>query len=104
MAASVGPNHWWTSFVGNVLGYDGQTPLRHPRSEGQGGYDAFVYERTAGQTDQVAPMWSVGWGDDGAQEPRTVATLIRHGNFDYVTRGAVRDPGNAIRVLPTSLW
>ena len=102
-AASVGPYHYWSSFVGNVLGFDGQEPLPDPRSEGQGGYSSLVYEASPEQAD-VAPMWDVAWTDAGLQEPKTVATLIRHGNFDYVTRGVVWDPANAVHALPASLY
>jgi hypothetical protein len=38
------------------------------------------------------------------QDPRVAATLLRHGNFDYV-HGDVRwDPGIALRQLPDSLY
>jgi hypothetical protein len=49
-------------------------------------------------------MWDIGWTDQGVQEPKTLATLIRHGNFDYATRGQVWDPANAIHLLPSSLY
>ncbi len=102
-AVMVGPYHYWSSFVGNVLGFDGQQPLPHPRSEGQGGYSSLVYEATPDQGD-VAPMWDVAWTEQGVQEPKTVATLIRHGNYDYVTRDVVWDPANSIHLLPSSLY
>lgn len=102
-AAYVGPYHWWISFAGNVLGHEGQQPLAQPRSEGQGGYSALVYEASPDRWD-VAPMWEIGWTDGGVQEPRTVERLIRHGNYDHVTQSVHWDEANAIRALPDSLY
>jgi hypothetical protein len=102
-AAMVGAYHWWSAFAGNVLGYDGQQPLPHPRSEGQGGYASLVYEASPDRWD-VAPMWDVAWTAEGVQEPKTLATLIRHGNYDFVTRSQRWDPSNAIHALPASLY
>jgi hypothetical protein len=103
-AADVGPYHYWSTFVGNVLGYDGQQPLPHPRSEGQGGYSSFVYEWSPDTQWEAAPMWQVAWTDAGTQEPKTLRTLVRHGNFDYVTRAPVWDPAVAQHLLPASLY
>ncbi len=103
-AADVGPYHYWSTFVGNVLGYAGQQPLPHPRSDGQGGYASFVYEFSPATQWEAAPMWQVAWTDQGVQEPKTLATLVRHGNYDFVTRAPVWEPAIVQRQLPASLY
>jgi hypothetical protein len=100
---SVGENHWWNSFVGNVIGYSGMTPSSHPKSPGMGGQDRFVYEEKPGDQG-VMPMWSIGFRSDGTQEPKTVSTLLRHANYDYVTKAAVYDPASPVHTLPNSLY
>jgi len=102
VGVSVGENHWWYNFVGNVIGYAGMTPSK-PKSPGMGGQDRFVYEEKPGD-DAVMPMWSVGFQSDGTQEPKTVTTLLRHGNFDYVTKAAVWDSASPNHMLPNSLY
>jgi hypothetical protein len=37
-------------------------------------------------------------------DPRTEATLFRHGNFDYVTNSTIWDPTTSGRTLPNSLY
>jgi hypothetical protein len=89
--------------VGNVIGYAGMTPNSHPKSPGMGGQDKLVYEEKPGD-EGVMPMWSIGFQSDGKQEPKTVATLLRHGNYDYVTKAAVYDPASPVHTLPNSLY
>lgn len=82
---------YWTSFVGNVLGADGQM-------------DGWVYEGDfAGGRPAV---WMLGW-DAVAPYPIDVkvsATAIRHGNFDYLTGTVKWDSAIAGRTLPDSLY
>jgi hypothetical protein len=99
---AVGENHWWYNFVGNVIGYAGMTPSK-PKSPGMGGQDRFVYEEKPGD-DGVMPMWSIGIQDNGKQEAKTVSTLLRHGNYDYVSKAAVWDPASPNHALPPSLY
>jgi hypothetical protein len=91
-------NHWWYSFVGNVLGSPGQTLLP--------GQSAFVYE-TSRFDENVVPMWKLGYdGEDPNAPPdgTVVSRTWRHGNFDYVTNRVVWDPRNANHDLPPSLY
>jgi hypothetical protein len=99
---AVGENHWWYNFVGNVIGYAGMVPSK-AKSPGMGGQDRFVYEEKPGD-DGVMPMWSIGFQSDGKQEPKTVSTLLRHGNYDYVSKAAVWDVASPNHTLPPSLY
>ena len=101
-AVDVGMHHYWNTFVGNVLGYEGMTPISDPVTEGFGLQNSFVYEYNGAR--DAAPMWRVGLLDDDTQEPTTVATLIRHGNFDWVTESQVWDDDFSNHNLPASLY
>lgn len=86
--------HWWYSFLGNVLGTAGQSPVPPQTS--------FVYETNDFTADDPVPMWKLGYdGEDGSkpQDTAVAATTIRQGNYDYVTTTVVGDPA-----LPPSLY
>jgi hypothetical protein len=98
-AISLAVNHWWYSFLGNILGTSGQTPVA--------GQTRFVYETTVFNVDDPVPMWKLGyngghWNDP--QDTTVVARTLRHGNFDYVTNSVVWDPSTADHTLPPSLY
>ena len=81
---------YWHSFVGNVLGAQGQMA-------------GWAYE--SGNMDQPA-IFLLGW-DDWAPyptDPQVAATTIRHGNFDYVTNSVKWDPNISNQSLPNSLY
>jgi hypothetical protein len=90
--------HFFYSFVGNVLGTPDMTPA--PQS-------GFVYEAAPPWSFDPVPLWVIGpqWdsGLDG-QDPVVAATTLRHGNYDFLTGGAVWDPGIASHDLPDSLY
>jgi hypothetical protein len=48
-------------------------------------------------------IWALGIGS-GVDDLDVAATLLRHGNFDYVTNSVVWDPGFADHDLPDSLY
>ena len=48
-------------------------------------------------------IWALGVGS-GVDDPNVAATLLRHGNYDYVTNSVVWDPGIADHDLPASLY
>jgi Pectate lyase superfamily protein len=90
---------WWHSFVGNVLGTAGRMA-------------GWVYQDLG---DAPGPIpWSGGsfiWrlGYDPAHfeqgpDPQVQATVLRHGNFDFLTDSVVWDPGIADHTLPPSLY
>ena len=82
---------YWMSFVGNVLGAEGQM-------------DGWVYETTF--TAGKRSIWMLGW--DGVKPYRTdakvSATALRHGNFDYLTNQVQWDPEIGRHTLPNSLY
>jgi hypothetical protein len=98
--------HYWYTFVGNVLGTPGQLLV--------GGQLQLVYEALPGlgslsgfDSDAYVPMWKLGYdGESGAaaQDPKVIATTIRHGNFDYVSNGVVWDSTNPNHTIPDSLY
>ncbi len=93
------------NFVGNVLGMPGQGQL----------YE--VHSTTPGTMNNWA-LWRIGFGvgtgggsgDSQAYDPfpwapgSAGATLLRHGNFDYVTNGVSWDASIANQALPASLY
>src|SRR5262249_18637629 len=83
---------YWMSFVGNVLGAEGQ----------MGG---FVYDATGKGAMGSAAIWLLGWDDASPQpyDPVTATTTLRHGNFDYLTGQVAWDPLIVDHVLPDSL-
>jgi hypothetical protein len=48
-------------------------------------------------------IWALGVGS-GVDDPNVAATLLRHGNYDYVTNSVVWDPGIANHDIPVSLY
>ncbi len=89
-AAGAAYYSYWHSFVGNVLGAEGQM-------------SGWVYE--SGRMDQPA-IFLLGWDDWSPYpvDPQVAATTIRHGNFDYVTNSVKWDPSIATQTLPSSLY
>src|SRR2546426_6233659 len=96
--------HYWYSFVGNVLGTQGQALLP--------GQLQFVYEATPGlgsasgfDSDAMVAMWKLGYdGENGAAfpDPKELSTTIREGNFDYASN-QVHWSG-AAQQIPASLY
>jgi hypothetical protein len=43
-------------------------------------------------------------GINEVTDPQVAATILRHGNFDYVSNATVWDPGITVRDLPPSLY
>ncbi len=101
-AVDVGMHHYWCTFVGNVLGYEGMTLISDPVTEGFGTQGSFVYEYNDVWLD--VPMWRVGVISGDKLEQKTVDTLIRHGNFDWVTESQKWDDDFSNHKLPASLY
>jgi len=82
---------YWMSFVGNVLGASGQM-------------QGWAYE--ASFTDVKPGIWMLGWDSvkPYPTDAQVAATVLRHGNFDYVTNTVKWSPGIADRTLPNSLY
>lgn len=92
------------NFVGNVLGEPDMRPLDDQH---------FVYEVTARNQQGIVqggnpfPMWLLGYDQNAPEDrqfdPGVVDSVIRHGNFDHLTRRIVWDPTLPAR-LPDSLY
>ncbi|MFC5323381.1 right-handed parallel beta-helix repeat-containing protein [Bradyrhizobium oligotrophicum] len=92
---------WWDSFVGNVLGrpgrmrgwtYDDPSMRSNTALWGRGG---------------VGSVWMLGYDPERwtmAPDPKTLATVIRGGNFDYLTSKTVWADGLPAQPLPPSLY
>jgi hypothetical protein len=82
---------YWHTFVGNVLGAQGQMA-------------GWVYE--ADPLTKNAGIWKLGWDDWSPYpvDPQVIATTLRHGNYDYVNNAVVWDPGISDHTLPNSLY
>jgi hypothetical protein len=81
---------YWMSFIGNVLGAEGQMA-------------GWVYETTFPGKPGI---WMLGWT---ATKPyptdaQVAATTLRHGNFDYLTNTVKWDPAISDHTLPNSLY
>jgi len=90
--------HYWYNFVGNVLGYAGMQP---PPPEG------WVYEGAPPWPDTPITVWRIGyWNQDSkTQDLEVRATMIRDGNYDFVTSSVHwhQKPGFS-GALPASLY
>lgn len=89
--------HWWYTFAGNVLG---SPDLKADPATG-------FREQAAFPWDQTLPMWKLGYNPedwDAPGDPKVLSTVIRHGNFDYVSNSVKWDPANPDHLLPPSLY
>ena len=96
------------SALGNVLGYPGITSDVAALSDPSG---QSVYERVAPEDAPYGnffKVWMIGYdgegGGTGRSDPQVVGTLLRHGNFDYVTGQTAWDSNISDRKLPNSLY
>ncbi len=94
--------------VGNILGYpeiaSDLAALSNPKGVG-------VYEKLA---PDAAPygnfykVWMLGYAGEGGgtspADPQVAATLLRHGNYDYVTKQTHWDDTISDHTLPASLY
>ncbi len=92
---------WWDSFIGNVMGRPGQMA-------------GWSYENPAMKTNTAAwgsggagSIWILGYDPERwemAPDPKTLTTVIRGGNFDYLTNQVVWTSGLPAQTLPASLY
>jgi Pectate lyase superfamily protein/Right handed beta helix region len=81
----------YMNVVGSVLGTAGKSN-RYEVLPGQP-YDDY----------SESVIWALGVGS-GVDDANVAATLLRHGNYDYVTNSVVWDPAIADHNLPVSLY
>jgi len=90
-AAGLMEGHWWYSFIGNVLGGPGVTALTK--------YEICTPPWSG------SPVWKLGYNPerwDAQADPKVLSTVIRDGNYDYVTK-QVHWAGGP-KALPKSLY
>ena len=82
---------YWMSFIGNVLGAPGQM-------------DGWKYETSYPKGGPG--IWMLGWNGTTPYktDPKVAATVLRHGNFDYVSNMVKWDRKVTTRTLPKSLY
>jgi len=92
---------WWDSFVGNVMGragqmsgwsYDDPSMKKNAALWGSGG---------------KGNIWMIGYDPERwkmAPDPKTLSTLIRGGNFDYLTNKTIWTASLQQQELPASLY
>ena len=90
-AIEIAAKNTYMNVVGSVLGTPGKSN-RYEVLPGQP-YDDW--------SDNV--IWALGVGS-GVDDPNVAATLLRHGNYDYVTNSVVWDPQISNHNLPDSLY
>jgi hypothetical protein len=79
----------YTNFVGNVLGYRGQSLLSYSQSGYSYAQHAWSHERLGEfPKDGEVPMWSIGGQQVGGWTwvPTPYQTHLREGNWDWVTQ------------------
>ena len=91
--------HYKYAFIGNVLGYSGQSPSPQGSS--------FTYEDTSPYSDNPVPMFRFGMGEgtgtSGVDDPTVAASTFRAGNFDYASN-SVHWESISATTLPNSLY
>jgi hypothetical protein len=90
-AIEIAAKNYYTNVVGSVLG----TPGRSNR------YEVLPGQPYDDWSDYV--IWALGVGS-GVDDPNVANTLLRHGNFDYVTNSVIWDPTIPNHDLPDSLY
>ena len=90
-AIEIAAKNTYMNVVGSVLGTPGKSN-RYEVLPGQP-YDDW----------QDRVIWALGVGS-GVDDPNVAATLLRHGNYDFVTNSVVWDPTIPDHNLPASLY
>jgi hypothetical protein len=102
----------YTNFVGNVLGFQGQSLLTYRKSGYSYAQNAWTYERLDRfPRDGEVMMWSIGSQQAGGWTwvPTTYQTQLREGNWDWVTgsqkwHGIGGEGSGAPQAIPDSLY
>ena len=99
-AAGLAFGSWWHAFIGNVLGEEGRMDGWIYEDPGDG-----TYGHATSRWGQVFTVWKLGyapgaWGQE--PDPKVRSTVVRDGNFDYLT-GEVRWD-HTPEAIPDSLY
>ncbi|MBI3830480.1 MAG: hypothetical protein HY291_13250 [Planctomycetes bacterium] len=84
-AMRIDKGNYYENFVGNVFGHEGIKA---------------VLEAGAKPNFDQRYVWCLGYPDD----PKVAQTILRHGNFDFVSKQIQWDPNITVRKLPNSLY
>ena len=99
-AAGLMVGSWWQSFIGNVLGEAGRMGGWIYEDPGDG-----TYGHSTSRWASKPAIWKFGYDPgqwDQAPDPRVRSTVLRDGNFDFVTEQVRWD--RAPQALPPSLY
>lgn len=91
---------WWQTFIGNVMGEAGKMDGWIYEDPGDGSHG-----NATSQWGSASAIWKLGYDPthwEQAADPKVRATVVRDGNFDYVTNSVRWDREE--RVLPPSLY
>jgi hypothetical protein len=92
----VGYMNHYENIIGNLLGKTGIQDTYETSSSNNLHPDTSVYG---------LGYWQGSWSPTAKPyDPRVVSTLLRHGNYDYVSNATVWDPSIANHTLPASLY
>ena len=115
-AAGLMYGSWWHSFVGNVMGTEGRTSGWVYDDSSTPGGSANVIQKLGrikrlgvlgklGFSGEGGHVWKLGYNPihwEQAPDPKVLSTVLREGNYDYVT-GQVRWD-TAAQTIPDSLY
>ena len=90
---------WWDSFIGNVMGRPGLMAGWH--------YDDPSMKTNTAAWGRGGGIWMLGYDPERwamAPDPKTLATVIRGGNFDYLSNEVVWTSSLQAQPLPASLY
>lgn len=85
--------NYYENLIGNVFCHEGCT----------GTYE-YDYYNGEGSRWSIYKLGYSSAGDSTFDDQRTIDTLIRHGNFDYVTNSVIWDPGISSHEIPDSYY
>jgi hypothetical protein len=89
---SLDVNQHYYNMIGNVLGESGFSG---------------IYQSGSGRSFSNRYIWTLGYASSGASEvsdPGVETTLLRHGNFDYITGKTQWDASITDQAIPNSLY
>jgi hypothetical protein len=94
--ADIYARHYWYSFIGNVLGFQGMTPSP--------GGNCIKYQNT--DSGSCWPIWQFGvttaWSGISGIDTQVAGTALRQGNFDYYTNQVRWD--TTAQAIPNSMY
>jgi hypothetical protein len=90
-------NNRFMNVVGNVLGRPGDDAIAKA-----------IYDQSTGNCLDTVAVFKLGYpsncGVGTVSDPQVAATVLRHGNYDFLSKSAKWDPAIAETTLPPSLY